>query len=143
MNWVRKGDTDIALFHEGRNYRMHGPLAPGEHVGMCLVQREQATAIVQREACATNGESRSEADARKIALDERHHVALTIDDTEIRRAVIGAGRHAGLHVAVRLTGVYQFRALGGEFLRPHSIVERERMAIMIRQEMTIIVNNGR
>ena len=52
---------------------MNRSLAAGEDVRMRFVEREQPAAILEHEPGAADGESRTEADRRKIALDERHH----------------------------------------------------------------------
>src|ERR1700679_535329 len=58
-------DAHIALFHESRDDRMDRPLAACESVGVCLIEREKAAAVLQRETRSTNREARSKADRRK------------------------------------------------------------------------------
>ena len=49
---------------------------------MRRIQREQPAAVLQHEARALRNQAGSE--TGEDALNERHHVAVTIDDTQIR-----------------------------------------------------------
>ena len=74
----RRAAREAARNHERRNDRVQRPLARGEHVRMAAIEREQRAAILQRKPGALGDDARSE--AREVALDERHHVAVAIDD---------------------------------------------------------------
>ena len=80
--------------HERRNDRVQRPLARREHVRMRAIEREQRAAILQRKSGAFGDDARPE--AREVALDERHHVAVAIDDGQIRRvaAALATGSSA-------------------------------------------------
>ena len=68
---------------------MERALARRERVRVRRIQREQPAAVLQREARALGNQARSE--AREDALDQRHHVAVAIDDAQVR-GVAAAGR---------------------------------------------------
>src|SRR4029078_10225921 len=85
-----EGDARVATFHERLDDCMNGPLATGEHIRVRGVEGEQPASVLKHEPGAAHGESRTETDRRKVALNERHHVAVAIDDREIRRAVVDA-----------------------------------------------------
>ena len=62
-----------------------GRLRPRERVGLIRREREQRAAVVEHEAGAVGNQPGPEAVV--IALDERHHVAVAIDDRQVDRVV--------------------------------------------------------
>ncbi len=92
-------DARVAAGHERRNDRVQRAFARREHVGMPAIEREQRAAILQRKAGALGHDARSE--AREIALNQRHHVAVAIGHAEI----------------CRISGVHRQRARLGARLR--------------------------
>ena len=102
------------LEHHRRNQRVERPLAGLEAVRVAWLEREAGAAIVQHDA----GVAGDDAGAERVedAVDERHGVAVLVDDREIGRVA------AHLDVAVgrridRLVGIDQRAALRRVVLR--------------------------
>ena len=116
-----EADLVVALLHEGRDDGVQRALARRQRVRLVLAQREQAAAVLQHEAGARRHQSRAE--AAVVALDERHDVAVLVDDRHVDRVValrVGdAGQPIRQHLARRLVGNDQLGALDGAGLVEH------------------------
>ncbi len=78
-----EGDSHLVLRHEAWNDRVERPLARLERVRVGRVDAEETTAALKHEPRALRNQARSP--VREVALDERHDVAVAIDDAQVRR----------------------------------------------------------
>ena len=91
-----------------------GRLCPASALGEVGIESEKAAAIVQREAGARRDDAGAEAGV--VALDQRDHVAVAIDDGEIGGVASRAAASPAVDVAIGVIGVDQFGALGRPIL---------------------------
>src|SRR5262249_57793409 len=88
-----EADPRAVALHESRDDRVQWALARLEHVWVIAVEREEGTAVLQREAGARWDEPGAE---RMVhALNQGHDVAVAVDGREIDRIAAGSGRDAG------------------------------------------------
>ena len=93
---------------------MQRPLSTRQRIWRIWIHAEKPAAIVQSKPGARCNDARSK--SLIIALDERHHVSLTIDDTQIR-GVVPNRDFTRRRVAVRLVSIDQFGPLGRPLFR--------------------------
>ena len=70
-----------------------GRLRGASTFGMRAIQREQRAPVLKRETGAFGHDAGSE--AREVALDQRHHVAVAIDHGQVRRVAGVNGKRGG------------------------------------------------
>ena len=92
----------VSLLRKRRNDRVQRPLSPRQRIWRVWIQAEEPAAIVQRKSRACRNDARPETFV--VALDERNHVSLSVDDAQIRR-IVSNGDFPCTRVAVGLVRV--------------------------------------
>ena len=104
----------IPVLHERGNDRMERALARLERVWLPLLQREQATPVLQHETSAWRHEPGPE--PAVVALNQRHDVAVLIDHRHVDRVAalcVGDAREPiGFHLAGGPGRIDRFGATG-------------------------------
>ena len=91
------------LRHHGRYDGMEGPLVGGEGVAVRGIQREELAPVLDRKPRALRHDARSE--SPEDALDERHGVAVLVDDGHVGRIPVLQDGIAGRDVHGRPAGI--------------------------------------
>jgi predicted dehydrogenase len=91
------------LGDEARDDRVERPLVRLQAIGVARVEREQAAAVLEREAQAVRDVPRAE--AVEVALDQADAVEVPVDDRHVDR--VGLGRVAGRRAVVGAVRVEQ------------------------------------
>src|SRR5262245_4160462 len=85
-------DPDIVFLHEAGNDRVEGTLARRQAVGMALLEREERSAVVQREAPSLRDEPAPESCVDALNQGDDH--AVPVDGGKVDGVVSAGAREA-------------------------------------------------
>src|SRR5947208_16276295 len=80
-----KRHADISFLRKRWNDCVQRPLSPRQRIWRIWIQAEESAAIVERKTSPRGNDARSK--SLVVALDQRNHVSVAVDDAQISRIV--------------------------------------------------------